>query len=131
MTGINSFVGLGRLVKDPELKTTSSGTKFVKFNLAIERPKLKNEEKAGVDFIGCTIWGNAAEYLAHYGARGALLSVEGSIKTGSYMNQSGQKVYTTEVSVEKLKLYEFKKANNPSGQASIGSGYIDPDELPF
>ena len=91
----------------------------------------KNEEKAGVDFIGCTVWGNAAEYFAHYGARGALLSVEGSIRTGSYTNQSGQKVYTTEVSVEKLKLHEFKKANNPTGQASVNSGYIDPDDLPF
>lgn len=95
---INSVVLMGRLTADPELKTTSSGTNYCRFSIAVERP-FKNGDEKVTDFINCVAWRQTAEFVSRYFAKGQMIAVEGSIQTGSYTNKDGAKVYTTDILV--------------------------------
>lgn len=122
---INNVVLIGRLVRDIELKNTQSGKAFAKCTLAVDRSlsKEKKEELVNkglptADFINITMWGNNATNASQYVGKGSLIAVEGSIQTGSYTDQFGDKVYTTDVLVNKVRFLSFKDNNNTNSQAS-------------
>ena len=83
---MNRVVLVGRLTRDPEMRTTSSGISQTRFTLA--------------DFISCVAWRGTAEAIAKYLTKGRELAVEGRIQTGSYDAQDGTKRYTTDVVVD-------------------------------
>ena len=112
----------GRLVKDPELKTTNNGKSVCKFTLAVNRYNITTKQNEA-DFINCVVWGKkTAENLSKYMSKGGLIGVEGSIKTGSYTDNNGTKKYTTDIWVEKIeylsKVGESTSDNATSYQAS-------------
>ncbi|MDV7787759.1 single-stranded DNA-binding protein [Enterococcus gallinarum] len=117
---INNVVLVGRLTKDPDLRYTSSGTGVATFTLAVNRNFTSADGTREVDFINCVIWRKPAETLANYAKKGVLIGVTGRIKTRSYDNQQGQKVYVTEVIADNFQLLESKKAD--SSQNTQGSG---------
>ena len=101
---INRFVGVGRITADPVIKKSASGTSIVKFNIAINR---KND-KEKTDYISCVAFGGSAEFMDQYVKKGYLLGVEGRLQTGSYENQKGDKVYTTDVMCDSVQNYQPK-----------------------
>lgn len=101
---MNKVVLMGRLTGDPELRYTTSNMANAKFRLAVDRDYKKDE----VDFINCVAWGKTAETLSKYAAKGCRLLVSGSIRTGSYENREGKKVYTTDVNADQIKIIDFK-----------------------
>lgn len=130
---------LGRLTKDPELKYTSGGKPFCRFSIAVTREF--NREEA--DFINCVAWDKRAENIAEYFRKGKRILVAGRLMTGSYDGKDGQKVYTTDVVVDKFEFIE--PSNNSGGQSSNSSStpttntfvsddsedIMDDDEFPF
>ena len=149
---INTVVLVGRLVKDPELRKTSSGTSYCRFTVACDRRKTSKEhEDPGADFISCVAWRQAADFIAGYGEKGNQVGVVGSIQTGSYTDRDGRKVYTTDVLADRVQLLETggkKKADYPRNgtskstndigrEATEGFGSdsegveINDDDLPF
>ena len=86
------------------------------------------------DFINCVIWGTSAENLANWTKKGALIAVVGRIQTRNYENQQGQRVYVTEVVVEKFQTLEKKdnaaNANSLYDQAP-NIPDVSNDGLPF
>lgn len=127
---INNVTLTGRLIKDLELKYSPSGVAVVKFTIAVNR-RFKKEGQPEADFITCTAFQKTAETMANHLSKGALIGVEGSIQTGSY-EKNGQKVYTTDVMVEKFTFLESKQQNqqnnaaqqqNLQQQAAIAGGY--------
>lgn len=92
---------LGRLVKDPELKRTQNNKAYVNFTVAVSR-FTRQGEKPQADFINCIAWEKTAEVIAQYFQKGSQIALEGSIQTGSYKNNQGQTVYTTNVLVSKI-----------------------------
>ena len=64
----------------------------------------------------CTAFGKTAEFVSKYFSKGSQICVEGRINTGSYTNKDGQKVFTTDVAVEKVE-FIGSKAENDSAQA--------------
>ena len=117
---INNCTLVGRLVADPNLRYTSSGTGVATFTLAVNRNFTSADGTREVDFINCVIWRKPAETLANYARKGTLLGVTGRIQTRSYDNQQGQRVYVTEVVADNFQLLESKKAD--SSQNTQGSG---------
>lgn len=105
---INNVVLVGRLVAEPELKKTQNGTSVCIFTLAVNRDFSK-EGQQEADFIQCVAWNKTADYLTQYLHKGYLVDLHGRIQTRSYDNSYGQKVYVTEVNVEKLHSLEPKK----------------------
>ena len=103
---INNVVLAGRLTRDPELKYTTTGTATATFTLAVTRDFNNANGEKESDFINCVVWRKTAETLANYAKKGSLIDVIGRIQTRNYENQQGQKVYVTEVVVEKFHFLE-------------------------
>ena len=100
---MNKVTLIGRLTKDPEIKEAS--TAVAKYTLAVDR-RGKDKE---ADFIPCVAFGKGAEFAGKFLQKGTKIAVEGSIRTGSYVNNEGRKVYTTDVVVENQEFVEAKK----------------------
>lgn len=112
----------GRLTKDPELRTSSSGSAYMKFIMAVNR-RFKKEGQPDVDFINCTAFGKTAETMANHLHKGSLIGVSGEIQTGSYTDKDGKKVYTTEIMVNNFDFLEKKDPNQQSTQQSTQQSY--------
>lgn len=98
----------GRLTRDVELRYTPNGNAVGRFSLAVNRRVPNQNGERTADFINCVIWNKPAETLAQYTKKGSLIGVQGRIQTGSYENQQGQKIYTTDVVVENFDFLETK-----------------------
>ncbi len=104
----------GRSTKEPEVKVinTAKGEQSVaRFTLAVRRNKDQS------DFIPCVAWGKTAEFVRNYVKKGERIGVAGSIKTGSYTNRDGKKVYTVDVEVNEVSLRESKGATGTTETA--------------
>ena len=109
---MNQVTLLGRLTRDPELKYTPSGKAFCRFSIAINR-EFNREE---TDFINCVAWDKRAETIAEYLRKGRRILLQGRIQTGSY-DKDGQKVYTTDIIVDKFEFIDSANSNN-NGQSN-------------
>lgn len=118
---MNKTVLLGRLTRDPELKTTQSGLSVVRFTLAVDR-RFKNQSgEREADFVSCQAWRQTAEFIAKYFNKGNKLAIVGSIQTGSY-EKDGQRVYTTDVVVDEAYFVESQGASAESQRSRGGVG---------
>ncbi|MCT7693518.1 MAG: single-stranded DNA-binding protein, partial [Lactobacillus iners] len=90
---INNVVLVGRLTRDPDLRTTESGISVATFTLAVDRQFSNSQGEREADFINCVVWRKAAENLANFTSKGSLIGVQGRIQTRSYDNKEGQRVY--------------------------------------
>lgn len=122
---INNVVLAGRLVRDVDLRQTSTGKGMTYFTLAVNR-NFKNEQgEQAADFIGCVAFGKTAENMARFLSKGSLIAVEGRISTRNYQAKDGKTVYVTEVVASSITFLESKKQQgntNQYGQAQNG-GY--------
>ena len=94
---MNSWHGIGRVTRDIHLERTQN-SEYARFTLAVD--KYKKEQ--GANFIPCIIWSKQAEVMAKLVKKGEKIAVEGSIESGSYVNASGDTVYTLEVKVNRF-----------------------------
>lgn len=113
---INRVVLVGRLTRDPELRTTGSGISVATFTLAVDRQFTNAQGERGADFISCVIWRKSAENFCSFTSKGSLVGVDGRIQTRSYDNKDGQRVYVTEVVVDNFALLESRKDREARGQ---------------
>ena len=117
---MNKVILMGRLTKDPEVKTTGSNIPVCSFTIACDRRfKSQNGERQS-DFISCVAWRQQATLLGNYFHKGSRIAVVGSLQSRSYDDQNGQKRYVTEVVVEEI---EFVDTKSESGN---GSSYGAP-----
>lgn len=118
---MNKFIGIGRLVHDPEVRYAQgkNGEKITiaRYTLAIDR-KIKHEGTANADFIPCIAFGKSAEFTEKYLKKGTKISIVGHIQTGSYTDKNGQKVYTTDIIVDEQEFVESKKEESKSQQTT-------------
>lgn len=113
---MNKVILMGRLTRDPEVRYSQDNTVAVaRYKLAIDR-RFKREGEPTADFIPCVAFGKAAEFAEKYLHQGTKIAVVGRIQTGSYTNNEGKKVYTTEVVVEEQEFAESKAASNSEPQ---------------
>ena len=108
---INRVVLVGRLTKDPVLRKTGAGKSVVSFTTACDR-KVKAKGQPTADFINCIAWNKVADLMAQYLHKGSLVGVEGRIQTRSYDDQSGRRVYVTEVVADSVQFLEPKGTNS-------------------
>ena len=134
---MNKVILIGRLTRDPELRTTGSGMSVTRFSVAINRPtSSQNGGQPQTDFINCVAWARQAENIAKYCSKGSQVAVEGRIQTGSYTGQDGQKHYTTDVVA--LNVTFLGSRNSQDGSSAGGSTsysqpmptYEEPQDLP-
>jgi len=129
---MNSVSLVGRLTRDPEIKTTNSGSTYARFSIAVDR----RGKDAGTDFINIVAFGKTSEFIERYFRKGQRIGINGRIQTGSYEGKDGKKVYTFDIIAENVEFVESKSASasatpaNADGFVNIPDGVEDPG-LPF
>lgn len=133
---MNKVILMGRLTRDPEVRysqTVSSGADVAvaRYSLAVDRVGAKDGQPSA-DFINCVAFGKNAEFAEKYLYKGTKILIDGRIQTGSYTNKDGQKVYTTDIIVERHEFCESKS----SAAAESNNSFINlpvnlEDEIPF
>lgn len=87
---MNSIQLVGRLTRDPEMRTTTTGKNFVNFSLAVnKRIKPTDPNERDADFFNCKAWGKTADYITNYLGKGRLVSISGSIGSRKYTDKEG------------------------------------------
>lgn len=119
---MNKVILVGRLVKDPEVKTTQSQVSVCSFTLAVDRRfKAANGERQS-DFLSCVAWRQQAELLGKYFQKGSRIGIVGNLQSRSYDDTAtGKKVYVTEVVVDEIEFLDSKR-DGASGGSSEPSG---------
>ncbi len=123
---INKVILVGRITKDPELKTTQSNVNFVNFTVAVNRQFTDQSGERQADFIQCIVWRRQAENLARFIKKGALLGVEGRIQTRTYEADNGTR-YITEVVCDSVQFLENKGDSSPSDFVQQEPTYKEDD----
>ena len=108
---INRVVLVGRMTKEPVLLKTGTGASVTSFTVACDR-RIKTEGQPTADFINCVCWNKVADNTAQFTHKGSLVGVEGRIQTRSYDDQSGRRVYVTEVVADSVQFLEPKGTNS-------------------
>ena len=116
---MNKTILMGRLTKDPEVRyaANDSGMAIARYTLAVDRRRTGNDGQSA-DFINCVAFGKTGEFAEKYFRKGMKILITGRIQTGSYTNQEGQRIYTTEVIVEDQEFTESKRASEEAAAAS-------------
>lgn len=129
---MNIFIGIGRIARDLELNSLQSGTKVVKFAIAINSSR-KNEKGEYIsDFINCIAFNKTAEIICQHFKKGERIGVEGRLQSGSY-EKDGRTVYTTDVLVNQVSFIETKESkgqqpfNEPQPRNTVKGANVNDD----
>ena len=122
---MNKVILMGRLTRDPEVRYSQgeSPLAIARYTLAVDRRFKRDNDQQTADFIGCVAFGRQGEFAEKYFRKGLKIAVTGRIQTGSYTNQEGQKVYTTDVVVEEQEFAESKNSSGGDGGFAGGNSY--------
>ena len=113
---LNCAVLMGRLVADPELRTTTSGISVTSFRIAVDRSFVRQGEERQADFIDIVAWRNTAEFVCKYFQKGSPIIIEGSIQTRMWEDKAGQKRKSVEIVAENV---EFVPRSKDAGAPSF------------
>jgi single-strand DNA-binding protein len=97
---------IGNLGKQPEIKTTDSGKKLVKFSVATNEmyTNSKGEKVKETQWHNLVAWGKLADVAEKYLNKGAEVAIDGKLITKDYTDKDGNKRYITEIQVNELLL---------------------------
>lgn len=145
---LNCVVIMGRLVADPELRTTTSGLSVATFRVAVDRRYQKNSEEKQTDFISCVAWREKADFVSQWFRKGSMIAVQGTLQSRSYEDKNGMKRTAYEVVADNISFCGSKAESgtgapvgNMPGAAPAASysnstpedfsQVVDDDDLPF
>ncbi|CAK7082618.1 MAG: single-stranded DNA-binding protein [Enterocloster citroniae] len=144
---MNRVILMGRLTRNPEVRYTQGERPMAvaRYTLAVDRRGRRGQDggEQTADFINCVAFDRAGEFAEKYFRQGMRVLVSGRIQTGSYVNQEGRKVYTTEVILDDQEFADSKGASGRGPEqrqvqgTDIGDGFmsipdgIEDEGLPF
>ena len=105
---MNKVILMGRFARDPEVRYSQNANSMAiaRYTLAVDREVKSQDGQQDSDFISCVAFGKGAEFVEKYFHKGSKVLITGHIQTGSYTNRDGQKIYTTDVIVDKHEFVE-------------------------
>lgn len=142
---MNKVILMGRLVRDPETRYTQSAEPkaVVRFTIAVNK-RFKREGEADADFINCVAFGKTGEFVSKYFKKGNMISVVGRINTSSWVDDNGEKKYSTDVVIDEAYFCGSKNSDGagatqdsaPQTATEPSQFYkvepsVDDDDLPF
>lgn len=136
---------VGRLTKDPEVRTGEGGKNIARFTVAVSREYKNKDGNYDADFISVITFGKTAEFVEKYFSKKSWIGLKGSIRTGKYVNKEGRTIYTTDVVAESVEFVGDKGGSdknstqpdqNPPGKKNSLDGFQNipeslEDDLPF
>jgi single-strand DNA-binding protein len=144
-SSVNKVILIGRLGKDPEIRSTPQGTTVAKFTIATdERFTDRNGEKQErTEWHNIVAWSKLAEICGQYLKKGKLVYIEGQLRTDSWEDkESGQKRYRTEIVAQNMQMLDRRGDEGGSGGGAYSGGARkgpaasqeapeDDEEVPF
>ena len=132
-TDMNTWSGVGRLVRDADLKTTQSGSTVVNFSIAVGYTYVSNgEKKDQTSFFNCIAWGKQGEAIAQYVKKGHRIGIVGRLQQRSWDDSEGKKRSVVEIVVEKFHFLQPKSSDAPAeNQPEESSDPSTWEEAPF
>ena len=127
---MNKVILVGRLTKDPEMRTTANGVATTNFTLAVNRNFTNQSGEREADFLTCVAWRRLAETIAKFCTKGSQVAVEGRIQTRSYDAQDGTKRYVTEIMVDNIDFLGSRRDGNSSSFAPTNDNSNDFMDTP-
>lgn len=115
---LNCVTLMGRLVADPELRTTTTGKSVSTFTIAVERSFAKPGEQRQADFINIVAWESSANFVTRYFSKGSMIAIRGEIQTRNYEDKNGNKRTAFEVVAREVSFCGSK--------AETGTGNYNP-----
>lgn len=111
---INIVAIMGRLVYDPELKTTPQGTSVCSFRIACDRSYTPKGQQRQADFIDVVAWRQSAEFVSKYFQKGSMIAIEGSLQTRQYQDKQGNNRTAVEVLANQISFAGPKAEEKPA-----------------
>ena len=131
---LNHIVIMGRLTRDPALRTTQSGKAVASFAVACERD-WKQDGGQTVDFIDCVAWGACAEFVDKFFSKGAMVIVSGRLQMRLWKDQEGNNRHATEIVADRVYFAQNRKdapaAEDGKPLQALPVIVAPDDELPF
>lgn len=103
---LNSITIMGRLTKDPELRTTQTGKHVASFTLAVDR----DYDRETTDFFSCNAWDKTAEFIDTHFKKGQMMVVQGRMYSRTYTDRNGNNRTAWEVTAINVYFGDSKKA---------------------
>jgi len=135
---MNRWTGIGRLVRDPELRYSPSGVAVTKFTVAVDRRFKNAQGEKETDFIQTTTFKQLAELCANYLAKGKQVCVSGELQITSYNDKDGNKKWSTDIIADDVTFLSPKSEveNNetppaPPARGSFGHEVNLEEDQPF
>mgnify|MGYP004694664957 FL=1 len=130
---LNKVIVMGRLVRNPELRRTNSGTAVASFTIACDRDFKSDGGEREADFIECVSWRNTAEFVSKHFSKGRMAVVSGRLQTRNWTDKEGNKRKATEIVAESVYFGDSKREELQSYAAPQESFAELPDdgEIPF
>lgn len=131
---MNKVILIGNLTKDPDVRTTGSGTSVCTFRIAVSRRFANQQGERMSDFFDVVAWRQLADLCGRYLAKGRKVAVVGELQNRSYDAKDGTKQYVTEVVAESVE-FLTPKGTGASAPAHVPDASdfqeIDDENLPF
>lgn len=130
---LNKIIVMGRMVRNPELRRTNTGTAVASFTIACDRDFKSEGGERDADFIECVAWRNTAEFVSKYFTKGRMAVVSGRLQTRNWTDKEGNKRNATEIVAESVYFGDSKREELQSYAAPQESFAELPDdgEIPF
>jgi single-strand DNA-binding protein len=114
---MNKVILIGRLTKDPEIRTTTTGKKVASFSVATSEGKDSSGQEL-TQFFNCSGWDKLADIIESYVKKGSRVAIVGSLKNRSWDGSDGTKRYATDISVRELEILTTRAESEAMQQAS-------------
>ena len=114
---LNVAAIMGRLTRDPELKTTQSGVSVCRFSIACDRNFARQGEERKADFFDIVAWRQQAEFVCKYFAKGSLIAIQGHLQTDSYQAKDGTNRTRVEIVADTVNFAGSKGTDRPAVQS--------------
>ncbi len=111
---LNVVAIMGRLVADPELRTTQNGINVVSFRIACDRNFARQGEQRQADFIDVVAWRQTAEFVCKYFQKGSLIAIDGSLQSRSYQDKNGNNRTAVEIVANNVNFTGSRNSGNGS-----------------
>jgi len=136
---LNKVIIIGRLGKDPEIRSTQSGQRIANLSVAtseVWRDKATGEKREKTEWSRVVIFNeNLVSVAEKYLQKGALVYLEGKLQTRKWTDQSGQEKYATEVVLQafdsKLVMLSSSDRDDEQDEPAKASAPVLDDEIPF
>ncbi len=118
---LNRAVLIGRLTRDPELRTTQTGKSVCSFAIAVNKRSKPTDGSPDADFFNISAWEKTAEYVSNYLTKGRLVAVEGRIATRKYTGSDGVNREVFEIIADSVQGLDRPRDDAPGQAVTAGA----------